>query len=74
MKRGLLLSCLLTLVAFMGMAQEITKFPITLTAADGLPGPKIVQNFVFKSKVYNLEKEVTKLRFTVCSTNTFSSA
>ncbi|MBR5848673.1 MAG: hypothetical protein IKY69_04305 [Bacteroidaceae bacterium] len=74
MKRGLLLSCLLALVALVGSAQEITKFPITLTAADGLPGPKIVQNFVFKSKVYNLEKEVTKLRFTVCSTNTAETA
>ena len=73
MRKSLLLTCLLTLVAAFGMAQETTKFPITLTTADGLPGPKIVQNFVYKSNVYNLEEAVSVLRFTVCSTNTVDS-
>ena len=73
MKKNLLLTCLLTLVAAFGMAQETTKFPITLTAADGLPGPKIVQNFVYKSEVYKLEEAISVLRFTVCSTNTVDS-
>ena len=67
------MTCLLTLVAAFGMAQETTKFPITLTTADGLPGPKIVQNFVYKSQVYNLDEAVSVLRFTVCSTNTIDS-
>ncbi|MBR5847983.1 MAG: hypothetical protein IKY69_00780, partial [Bacteroidaceae bacterium] len=73
MRKNLLLTCLLTLVAAFGMAQETTKFPITLTTAEGLPGPKIVQNFVYKSDVYHLEEAVSVLRFTVCSTNTVDS-
>ena len=70
MRKSLLLTCLLTLVAAFGMAQETTKFPITLTTADGLPGPFVVQNYLFKSDVYTLDAPVKKLRFTVCSTNT----
>ena len=74
MRKNLLLTSLLTLVAAFGMAQETTtKFPITLTTADGLPGPKIVQNFVYKSDVYKLDEAVSTLRFTVCSTNTVDS-
>ena len=73
MRKNLLLTCLLTLVAAFGMAQETVKFPITLTKADGLPGPRIVQNFVYKSEVFNLEEAVSVLRFTVCSTNTVDS-
>ena len=52
------MTCLLTLVAAFGMAQETTKFPITLTTADGLPGNKIVQNYVHKSPVYKLDEAV----------------
>ena len=70
MRKNFLLTSLLMLVATFSMAQEISKFPITLTTADGLPGPKIVQNFVYKSQVFNLEEAVSVLRFTVCSTNT----
>ena len=73
MRKNLLLTCLLTLVAAFGMAQETTKFPITLTTADGLPGNKIVQNYVHKSPVYKLDEAVSVLRFTVCSTNTVDS-
>ena len=73
MRKNLLLTCLLTLIATFGMAQEISKFPITLTTADGLPGNFVVQNYMYKSKVYNLEEPVQTLRFTVCSTNTVES-
>ena len=73
MRKNLLLTCLLTLVAAFGMAQETTKFPITLTTADGLPGSRIVQNYVYKSEVFNLDEAVSVLRFTVCSTNTVDS-
>ncbi len=57
------------LMALFGMAQGTTKFPITLTKADGLPGQKLVQNYSYKSQVYNLEEETSVLRFTVCSTS-----
>ena len=72
MRKSLLLTCLLTLIASFGFAQDVEKatFPITLTTADGLPGPKIVQNFVYKSKIYQLDEATSVLRFTVCSTNT----
>ena len=67
--RKSLLTSLLMLMALFGMAQETTKLPITLTKADGLPGLKLVQNYSYKSQVYNLEEETSVLRFTVCSTN-----
>ena len=70
MKKNLLLTCLLTLVAAFGMAQETAKFPIVLTTEQGLPGDKIVRNYVYKSDVFNLEEAITTLRFTVISTNT----
>ena len=60
------------LVATLGMAQK-TTWPITLTTADGLPGEYVVQSYEYKSQVFNLEESVTKLRFTVVSTNTVDS-
>ena len=76
MRKSLLLTCLLTLVAAFGFAQDgpvKAEFPITLTTADGLPGSFLVQNFVYKSKVYEVEEATSILRFTVCSTNTVDS-
>ena len=73
MKKNLLLTCLLTLVAAFGIAQETTKFPIELTTADGLPGSKVVRNYAFQSKTYTLDEAVSTLRFTVISTNTTDS-
>lgn len=66
MKKGLLLTCLLTLVAAFGMAQ--TQWPITLTTADGLPGVKGPKNYTFTSPVYNLSEAISTLRMTVCAT------
>lgn len=70
MKKNLLLTCLLTLVAALGMAQVKATFPITLTEADGLPGPFVVQNYLFKSETYQVDNPVQKIRMTVCNTNT----
>ena len=70
MKRNFLSAVLLSLFALAGFAQETSQWPITLTTADGLPGKKIVQNYVYRSNVYKFEEAVTKLRFTVISTNT----
>ena len=66
MKKGLLLTCLLTLVAAFGMAQ--TQWPITLTTADGLPGVKGPKNYTFTSKKYDLGEAISTLRMTVCAT------
>ena len=63
------LTCLLTLVAVFGMAQTKTTFPITLTEAEGLPGPFVVQNYLFESDVYTLDAPVQKIRMTICNTN-----
>lgn len=71
MKKNLLLTCLLTLVAALGMAQVVkATFPITLTEAEGLPGPFVVQNYLFKSETYQVDAPVQKIRLTVCNTNT----
>ena len=70
MRKNLLLTSLLSLFAFAGFAQETAQWPITLTTADGLPGEKIVQNYVYRSNVYKLDEAVNTLRFTVVSTNT----
>lgn len=70
MKKNLLLTCLLTLVAALGMAQVKATFPITLTEAEGLPGPFVVQNYLFKSETYQVDTPIQKLRMTVCNTNT----
>ena len=72
MRKNLFLTTLLMLVATLGMAQK-TTWPITLTTADGLPGEYVVQSYEYKSQVFNLEESVTKLRFTVVSTNTVDS-
>ena len=69
MRKNLLLTCLLTLVATFGIAQT-AQWPIELTTADGLPGSKIVRNYSFQSKTYTLDEAVSTLRFTVISTNT----
>ena len=68
MRKSLLLTCLLTLVAAFGFAQDgpvKAEFPITLTTADGLPGSFLVQNFVYKSKVYEVEEATSILRVAV---------
>ena len=70
MKKNLLLTCLLTLAAVFGMAQTKATFPITLTEAEGLPGPFVVQNYLFTSDVYTVDQPVQKIRMTVCNTNT----
>ena len=66
MKKGLLLTCLLTLIAAFGMAQS--QWPITITRADGLPGTKGPLNYTFKTPQYSFEEAFQTLRFTVCST------
>ena len=66
MKRGLLLICLLTLIAAFGMAQS--QWPITITRADGLPGIKGPMNYQFTTPQYSFEEAFQTLRFTVCST------
>ena len=60
---------LMTLVAVIGMAQTST-WPITLTKADGLPGNKEPQSYVFESGVYKFDEAISTLRMTVVSTNT----
>ena len=66
MKKGLLLTCLLTLIAAFGMAQS--QWPITITRADGLPGIKGPMNYQFTTPQYSFEEAFQTLRFTVCST------
>ena len=73
MRKNLLLTCLLSLVAMFAMAQETTTWPITLTTADGLPGSKVVRNYTYQSETFNLDEAVSTLRFTVISTNTVDS-
>ena len=72
MKKNLFLTSLLVLIATFGMAQK-ASWPITLTTADGLPGKQIVKNYYYKSQVFELDESVSKLRFTVISTNTVDS-
>ena len=48
MKRNLLLTTLLVIVSAIGMAQA-TTWPITLTTADGLPGKKEPQNYIYET-------------------------
>ena len=50
MRKNLLLTCLLTLIASLGFAKD--TWPITLTTADGLPGARVVSNYMYKSRVY----------------------
>ena len=69
MKRNLLLTTLLVLVSAIGMAQA-TTWPITLTTADGLPGKKEPQNYVYESKLFKFDEAISTLRYTVVSTNT----
>ena len=71
MRKNLLLTCLLTLIASFGFAKD--TWPITLTTADGLPGARVVSNYMYKSRVYEFDTAVERLRFTVCSTNTVDS-
>ncbi len=71
MRKNLLLTCLLTLIASLGFAKD--TWPITLTTADGLPGARVVKNYMYKSRVYQFDTAVDRLRFTVCSTNTVDS-
>ena len=68
MRKNLLLTCLMTLIATLGMAQT-TSFPITLTTADGLPGNEISSGYYsYKSPLYTLENAITTLRYTVTQT------
>ncbi|MBR2606661.1 MAG: hypothetical protein IKC70_01815 [Bacteroidaceae bacterium] len=70
MRKNLLLTCLLTLIATIGMAQS-TSFPITLTSADGLPGQEVPGNtgvYIYKTPVYTLDEPITSLRYTVAQT------
>lgn len=69
MKKSLFLTCLLAVAGILGVSAKDT-WPITLTTADGLPGEKIVRNYVYQSRVFDLDEAVTTLRFTVVSTNT----
>ena len=63
------LTTLLTFATLVGFAQKST-WPITLTTADGLPGEYTVQYYTYNSPVYTFDEATSKLRFTVCSTNT----
>ena len=67
MKKNLLLTCFLTLMAVFGMAQT-TQWPITLTKAEGLPGQKGPKNYTYSSPVYSVDEAITALRMTVVST------
>ena len=60
---------LMTLVAVIGMAQSST-WPITITKADGLPGNKEPQSYVYESKLFKFDEAISTLRYTVVSTNT----
>ena len=72
MRKNLLLTSLLMLIATLGIAQT-AQWPIVLTTADGLPGERIVRNYSYQSKVFELDEAVSTLRFTVYSTNTVDS-
>ena len=68
MKKNLLLTCLLTLVAAFGMAQS-TTWPITLNQADGLPGNEVESGlYNYKTQVYSFDEAISALRFTVAQT------
>lgn len=70
MRKNLLLTCILMLVATLGMAQT-TSFPISLTSADGLPGEVVAGEskvYNFKSPLYTLDEAIESLRFTVVET------
>ena len=68
MRKNLLLTCLLSLVALFGMAQSAT-WPITLTSANGLPGSEVSSGvYHYKSPVYTLDEAITSLRYTVAQT------
>ena len=69
MRKNLLLTALLSLVAAFGMAQTAT-WPITLTKADGLPGKYAGMHFEYSTELYKFEEAISTLRFTVCATNT----
>ena len=69
MRKNLLLTCLLTLVAAFGMAQSAT-WPITLTRANGLPGKYAGMNYEYFGEVYSFDEAINTLRLTVISTNT----
>ena len=69
MRKNLLLTCLLTLVATLGMAQSAT-WPITLTRANGLPGKYAGMNYEYFGEVYSFDEAINTLRLTVISTNT----
>lgn len=69
MRKNLLLTALLSLVAVFGMAQTAT-WPITLTRANGLPGQYAGMHYEFTSEMYKFDEAFNTLRFTVCSTNT----
>ena len=70
MRKNLLLTSLLTLIATFGMAQETATWPITLTKADGLPGKYAAMNYEFASGLYKFDEAISTLRMTVISTNT----
>ena len=69
MRKNILLTALLSLVAAFGMAQTAT-WPITLTKADGLPGQYAGMHYEFSTELYKFDEAISTLRFTVCSTNT----
>ena len=73
MRKQLLLTCLLTLVAAFGMAQSAT-WPIVITKADGLPGKYAGANYGFTTELYKLDEAVSTLRMTVVSTNTVEAS
>ena len=70
MRKNLLITCLLTLIATLSMAQT-TSFPISLTSADGLPGEVVAGEskvYNFRSPLYTLDEAIESLRFTVVET------
>ncbi|MBR5511097.1 MAG: hypothetical protein IKU50_02715 [Bacteroidaceae bacterium] len=67
--KKLFFTTIFLLAATFSMAQWITEFPITLTTADGLPGEKLVNSYLYRSETFDLEEPVSVLRFTVCSTH-----
>ena len=68
MRKNLLLTCLLTFAAIMGVCAN-DKWPITLTTNDGLPGSDGSNSMKhFKSRVYTFDEAITTLRYTVVQT------
>ena len=61
---------LLMAVALSVAAMAGDKFPITLTTADGLPGPFTGDCNEYNSRVFKFDEPVSSFRFTVVSTNT----